>query len=76
MRPLALFYHWFVTVVRVARGRWFVFRDRPDWFVNGVAETLEEDGDAPAATEWMQQAREEKALRSRKLPANIENRQC
>lgn len=51
------------TAVRFALGRWYVFRDCPDWFVQAVANNELEEGDPPEAVGYHDQARQEWALR-------------
>lgn len=45
VRRPAFMWHSVVTMFRHGLGRWFVFRDRPDWFVEEVAGLLESIGE-------------------------------
>lgn len=62
-------YQWHVAVVafRIEAGRWYPFRDRPDWFVRQTAELLSslKDDDPPTTREAIEMAAEEWRLRKR-----------
>lgn len=61
--------HVIVTMWRYESGRWYVFRDTPDWVVNDIADIeLEGDGEVD---DFICEARKEQLLRRRKDGAAI-----
>lgn len=60
-------WHATVVMVRYQTGRWYVFRDRPDWFVEqaaGLLQRAQDEGEEYAAT-VLEQAANEWRLRQR-----------
>lgn len=37
LRELLFLWHSLITIRRQLNGRWFYFRDRPDWYVEEIA---------------------------------------
>jgi hypothetical protein len=65
------FWHAMVCSFRLLNGRWFIFRDRPDWFVEAVAHIEKEivpatpDETDAQARSFVDQARMEVMARAR-----------
>jgi hypothetical protein len=60
--------------MRIVRGRWYVFRDAPDWFVaeNSVhLESLAGIEEDPRLVEFYRQASEEFDMRVKRLDAQL-----
>jgi hypothetical protein len=62
----------FVTLWRQHCGRYFYFRDCPDWFVMEMASTDVEEKDGADLVAYVRAAREEMSLRIRNLSLAIE----
>lgn len=56
----ALLFIWYVTppIIRHSRGRWYVFRNCPEWVLEELAEVVEDEADAITSS-FLREAREE-----------------
>ena len=63
--PLIL-WHTLVCGVRLGLGRWYVMRDRPSWFVEGMSEWFEPQPNDPLESQLKLEAQREWALRQRR----------
>lgn len=67
------FIRWaFIVAWRLVRGRWYVLRDCPDWFVLQVACIPESARDTPQLVALREQARAEFCLRLERLARDME----
>lgn len=59
LKNLKSAFHMIVVAWRERRGRWYYFRDRPDWFVQDMASQSIEPGDDEGWKALVKEAREE-----------------
>lgn len=67
------FIRWaFIVAWRLVRGRWYVLRDCPDWFVLQIACTPERPSDSAQLAALREQAQAEFCLRLERLARDME----
>lgn len=71
MKRIKMMWHGIVTIWRFGRGRWFIFRDRPLWFVVEMAQATPLDGgDREWTLNYINQAKAEMQARIRQAERN------
>ena len=72
MRWLAFAWYALRTTWSYEQGRWFVFRNTPDWFVDDVAGINTDDtGKDDDIKDYITQAQQERELRRRRRESTI-----